>query len=59
MSKLDPLSLNFLDLRMKFNPFKLNEISHSYKLDQYIFVLRVDSGILIFIQILIEFSVSK
>ena len=43
-----------------FNLSKLNEISHSYKLDQSIFILRVvGRRFFIFIQILIGHSVSK
>ena len=51
-------SLVLLRIQNTLNPFKRNEISHSYQLDQSISILRV-VGFFIFIQILIEHSVSK
>ena len=44
----------------KFNPFKLNAISRSYQLDQFISVLKVVGWYFsFFIQILIGYSVRK
>ena len=42
-----------------FNPFKLNGSSHPNLIDKSISVLRVVGWFFIFIQILIEHSVSK
>ena len=41
------------------NPFKSNETSHFYKMDQSIFIFRVYVLFFICIQILIEHHVSK
>ena len=41
------------------NPFKSNETSHFYQIDQSIFVLGLLGVVFILIQILIEYPVSK